>query len=86
MSALKDAMKNEYTKQILRATGVRKASLEQKKTSHYRMPMLEQAGGWMRLDKYKGPEIPASEWEEPDVHDLLERSDHVLRADHLGHR
>ncbi len=64
MSALKDAMKNEYTKQILRATGVRKASLEQKKTPHYRMPMLEQAGGWMRLDKYKGPEIPASEWED----------------------
>ena len=57
-------MKNEYTKQILRATGVRKASLEQKKTPHYRMPMLEQAGGWMRLDKYKGPEIPASEWED----------------------
>ena len=28
------------------------------------MPILEQAGGWMRLDKYKGPEIPASEWED----------------------
>lgn len=64
LSALKDAMKNEYTKQILRATGVRKASLEQKKTPHYRMPILEQAGGWMRLDKYKGPDIPASEWED----------------------
>jgi hypothetical protein len=64
VSALKDAMKNEYTKQILRATGVRKASLEQKKTPHYRMPLLEEAGGWMRLDKYKGPEIPASEWED----------------------
>ena len=64
MSALKDSLKNEYTKQILRVTGVRKASLQQRKTPHYRMPMLEQAGGWMRLDKYKGPEIPASEWED----------------------
>ena len=64
MSALKDALKNEYTKQILRATGVRKVGLEQRKTPHYRMPLLEEAGGWMRLDKYEGPEIPASEWEE----------------------
>ena len=64
MSALTDAMKNEYTKQILRATGVRKVSLEQRKTPHYRMPMLEQSGGWMRLNKYQGPEIPASEWED----------------------
>ena len=64
LSALKDSLKNEYTKQILRVTGVRKASLQQRKTPHYRMPVLEQAGGWMRLDKYKGPEIPASEWED----------------------
>lgn len=64
MSALKDALKNEYTKQILRYTGVRKAGLEQRKTPHYRMPILEQAGGWMRLNKYQGPEIPAAEWEE----------------------
>ena len=61
MPALTDSLKNEYTKQILRVTGVRKASLQQRKTPHYRMPSLEQAGGWMRLDKYKNPEIPASE-------------------------
>jgi hypothetical protein len=64
LPALTDSLKNEYTKQILRVTGVRKASLQQRKTPHYRMPMLEQAGGWMRLDKYKGPEIPSSEWED----------------------
>ncbi len=64
MSALKDALKNEYTKQILRATGVRKVGLQQRKTPHYRMPILEEAGGWMRLNKYQGPEIPASEWED----------------------
>jgi hypothetical protein len=59
-----EALKNEYAKQILRATGIRKASLEQRKTPHYRMPILEQAGGHLKLDKYKGPEIPPSEWED----------------------
>ena len=63
LPALTDSLKNEYTKQILRATGVRKASLQQRKTPHYRMPLLEEAGGWMKLKKYEGPEIPASEWE-----------------------
>jgi hypothetical protein len=51
LSALKEALKNEYTKQILRATGVRKVGLEQRKTPHYRMPLLEDAGGWMKLKK-----------------------------------
>jgi len=51
LSGLKEALKNEYTKQILRATGVRKVSLEQRKTPHYRMPILEEAGGWMRLNE-----------------------------------
>lgn len=64
MPTLTDALKNEYTKQILRATGIRKASLTQRKTPHYRMPVLEQAGGYMVLDKYTGPEIPKSEWED----------------------
>ncbi len=63
MSAITSALKNEYTKQILRATGVRPATLKQRKTPHYRMPMLEDAGGFMVLDKYTGPEIPKSEWE-----------------------
>lgn len=63
LSALKDALKNEYTKQVLRVTGVRKVGLQQRKTAHYRMPILEEAGGWMRLNKYPGPEIPASQWE-----------------------
>ena len=40
-----------------------KVGLQQRKTPHYRMPILEEAGGWMRLNKYQGPEIPASEWE-----------------------
>ena len=44
MSALKEALKNEYTKQILRSTGIRKQGLQQRKTPHYRMPLLEEAG------------------------------------------
>ena len=63
MSPLIQSLKNEYTKQILRATGVRKMSLQQRKTPHHRMPVLEQAGGWMKLKQYDGPEIPPAEWE-----------------------
>jgi hypothetical protein len=63
VSALKESLKNEYTKQLLRVTGVRPAGLKQRKTPHYRMPMLEQAGGYVKLQKYHGPEIPKEEWE-----------------------
>jgi hypothetical protein len=64
VSALIQALKNEYAKEILRVTGVRKATLQRRETAHYRMPILEQAGGWLRLSKYAGPEIPSSEWED----------------------
>jgi hypothetical protein len=64
LSAFIRALKNEYTKELLRVTGVRKVSLRPRETAHYRMPMLERAGGWMRLSKYDGPEIPPSEWED----------------------
>ncbi len=60
MSALKEALKNEYTKQILRATGVRKVGLEQRKTPHYRMPLLEDAGGWMKLKKAASAALAAA--------------------------
>ena len=63
MSSVTSLLKNEYTKKILYKTGVRKPSLKQEKTPHYRMPVLEEAGGWLSLDKYKGPEIPKEEWE-----------------------
>ena len=64
LPTLTSAIKNEYTKQILRRAGLRPSSLQQRKTAHYRMPMLEKAGGYMVLNKYKGPEIPSSEWED----------------------
>jgi hypothetical protein len=61
---LTSALKNEHTKRILRATGIRPATLQQRETPHYRMAKLEAAGGYLVLDKYRGPEIPKQEWEQ----------------------
>jgi hypothetical protein len=61
MSSVTSLLKNETTKKILYKTGVRKPSLTQEKTPHYRMPVLEENGGWLSLNKYSGPEIPKEE-------------------------
>src|SRR5437588_10458181 len=62
--ALTDAMKNEYTKRILRSTGVRPPQqMPRRGTPHYRMPKLEANGGWLQLQPYGGPEIPREEYE-----------------------
>jgi hypothetical protein len=59
-----DALKNEYTKRLLRATGARPPqSIPRRDTPHYRMPKLQANGGWVQLSPYGGPEIPAQEWE-----------------------
>jgi hypothetical protein len=63
MTSLKSQLKNEHTKRVLRATGLRKASLQPRKTGHYRMPILEENGGYLILNDYSGPEIPKEEWE-----------------------
>lgn len=63
MLTLPSVLKNELTKRVLRATGIRRATLQQRHTSHYRMPKLEEAGGYLVLDRYRGPEIPKEEWE-----------------------
>ena len=64
MPQLKQSLKNEYTKRLLRMSGVRPPQrLPRTGTGHYRMPALEQNGGWLELGLYRGPEIPASEWE-----------------------
>ena len=64
MAPLAQAMKNEYTKRFLRATGVRPPQqLPRRDTAHYRMPKLVENGGFLVLDRYRGPEIPAEEWE-----------------------
>ncbi len=64
MSTLIAALKNEHTKRVLRATRIRPPTLRQGKTPHYRMPKLGAAGGYLVLDKYRGPEIPRQEWED----------------------
>ena len=38
-------------------------SLTQRETPHYRMPKLQANGGYLRLKKYDGPEIPREEYE-----------------------
>jgi hypothetical protein len=59
-----DAIKNEYTKRILRATGMRPVpQIPRRDTPHYRMPKLEAGGGWLSLNRYQGPEIPPAEYE-----------------------
>ena len=64
MPALISALKNEHTKQILRATGIRPPAARHGRTGHYRMPALEAAGGYLALGTYRGPEIPRREWED----------------------
>ena len=63
MSSLTEALKNEHTKRILYVTGVRRPSLIQRQTPHYRMPKLQANGGYLPLKKYDGPEIPREEYE-----------------------
>jgi hypothetical protein len=64
MSTITDAMKNEFTKRVLRTTGVRPPQqMPRRGTPHYRMPKLEANGGWLALEPYRGPEIPREEYE-----------------------
>jgi hypothetical protein len=64
MPTLTSALKNEHTKRILRRTGIRPPSkLPRRETGHYRMPKLEEHGGYLTLNRYSGPEIPKDEWE-----------------------
>ncbi len=64
MPTLISALKNEHTKRILRATRIRPPTRRRGTTPHYRMPVLQAAGGYLVLDKYRGPEIPEQEWED----------------------
>ena len=64
MLPLMSALKNEHTKRILRATGIRPPTARHGPTPHYRMPVLEAAGGCLVLGRYRGPEIPRREWED----------------------
>lgn len=56
-------LKNDYTKMVFRKVGLRKPfATRQAKTNHYRMPLMEQNHGYLKLKKYSGPEVPSSEW------------------------
>lgn len=55
-------LRSEAAKKLYQKVGIRKPFVKQEKTNHYRMPMLEENGGWLLLNKYKGPEIPESQW------------------------
>ncbi len=63
-STLTAALKNEQTKRILHITGIRRRSLTQRTTPHYRMPKLVAGGGYLLLKRYDGPEIPPEEYED----------------------
>jgi hypothetical protein len=63
-STLISALKNEHTARVLHATGIRRRSLTQRQTPHYRMPKLVAAGGYLLLKKYEGPEVPREEYED----------------------
>jgi len=64
VSTLTSALKNEQTKRILYTTGIRRPTLVQRQTPHYRMPKLQANGGYLPLKKYDGPEIPRNEYED----------------------
>jgi hypothetical protein len=64
VSTLTTALKNEHTKRILHVTGIRRPSLTQRHTPHYRMPKLVAAGGYLMLKKYDGRDIPKHEYED----------------------
>jgi len=61
---LMSALKNEHTKRILRATGIRPPTARHGTTRPYRMSALQAAGGYLVLGPYRGPEIPRREWED----------------------
>lgn len=56
-------LKNEWAKRVYLATGLRKPFNVLSGTPHYRMPVLQERGGYARLTPYDGPEIPRQEWE-----------------------
>ena len=55
-------LKNEYSKKLFAKLGIRKPFVRREKTKHYRMPVLEENGGYRELKPYSGPEIPESEY------------------------
>lgn len=61
MNVLEPVLKNEYSKRIYQALGLRKPFRVQTNTGHYRMPVLRDTG-YAVLAQYSGSEIPPGEW------------------------
>ena len=66
MKALDPLLKNEHTRRLYSAVGLRKPFVRQAKTKHYRLPELEANGGFLTLKPYAGPVISPAEWERLD--------------------
>jgi hypothetical protein len=62
MSVLDPVLKNEYAKRVYSTLGIRKPFAARQKTEHYRMPLLEESGGYKVLAPYDGPPVPPEEW------------------------
>lgn len=62
MKALDGVLKNELSKRMYTTLGLRKPFPVQSTTGHYRMGDLEEAGGYLVLPPYRGPQIPPQEW------------------------
>ena len=62
MKVLEPVLKNDLSKRVYAALGIRKPFSVQTSTSHYRMPDLVEAGGYLPLAADDGPEIPPEEW------------------------
>jgi hypothetical protein len=64
MKTVDPLLKNEYSKRVYTRLGLRKPFATQKETLHYRMPLLQENGGYALMPPYSGPEIPSTEWTE----------------------
>lgn len=56
-------LKNEYSKRLYQKLGRRRPYVERKPTKHYRIKQLNDNGGWLVLNHYRGPKIAASHWQ-----------------------
>lgn len=61
MNAADTLLRNEYSKRLYDALGIRRVPRGLKGTQHYRMPILAETG-YKVLKPYAGPEIPSTEW------------------------
>jgi hypothetical protein len=64
MKTVDPLLKNEYSKRVYTRLGLRKPFATQKETLHYRMPLLQENGGYALMRSYSGAEIPSTEWTE----------------------